>query len=266
MKFNYSKNKILFFDIVIEGLDQEKLTYIFSIKINDVNFGFEGGYKNGKVKFEIEPFKNFLRDKIIEEGKSYEAKMIVHDDKIFSLPFNGSIKFEVSPEITAKLTSENTKTKSITKPSVKVTEIKVKEEPSKDDIVSYLAEKVKSFSKPSPVKPKKEKVIQEKKVVKTKKKKAVVKETAKKTKKYEEKDIYTSEDVSKLMTENGMTDVKFQNKFLESLEFSKGLTEPNEQFNALLKVFNLVEDDAMAQVSDKSTMNFLQELRRKKGL
>jgi len=111
MKFDFTKNKILFFNVQVEGLESSKLKFLFSILIDGVHYGFNGSLDDNKVKIDVPAFNTFMKDNIISSGKSYEAYLMAYDGKFCVEPWKDSISFDVTPMITAKLTSENSKIK-----------------------------------------------------------------------------------------------------------------------------------------------------------
>ena len=122
MTFNFTKNKFMAFDVEVEGLDKEELNFFFRVLINDVEYGFKGDYKNGKVKLNIPAFNTIVKEKVIENGKSYEAKLEAYDDKVHIIPWNDSISFDIEPEVKAELTTEQIKQRTAPKISAKAIE------------------------------------------------------------------------------------------------------------------------------------------------
>lgn len=104
MKFEFIKNKLLFFNVEVTGLNTEALQYLFSITINDVIYGFKGVIDGNRVKIEVPAFSNIVKN--IENGKSYEAKLEVNDGKFYMCPWQDSASFDSGPNVKVKLTTE----------------------------------------------------------------------------------------------------------------------------------------------------------------
>ena len=126
MKFDFTKNKTLSFNVQVEGLDSTKLKFLFSILIDGVYYGFNGTMDGSKVKIDVPAFSTFMKDNIITSSKSYEACLMAYDGKFCVEPWKDSISFDITPMMTVKLTSESTK--------IKASLIK---EQSRDQVIDY---------------------------------------------------------------------------------------------------------------------------------
>ena len=101
IKFNPMERKRISIDAVIENTDPHVLKYNFVISINEVEYGFNGKYTNGKIVFDIPPLAEVMKT---IKGKSFDSKMVVNDgEKFFAKPWAGISEIETAPIIDFKM-------------------------------------------------------------------------------------------------------------------------------------------------------------------
>ena len=94
------ENKILYFDMAVEGIDQDQLSFMFRLNVNDVEYGFPCTIQNEKLVVSIPALEN-----ILQEGTSgiYRGKLEgIGENKYYVAPWEDSIEIKIEPKVIAK--------------------------------------------------------------------------------------------------------------------------------------------------------------------
>ena len=102
VKLKQHKNKILNFDLVIEGIKKDKLDFTFRIFAEGIEYGIPGEFIDDKVRVTIPPVDNFMKNR---QGDIFEAKLeVTGDGKYYMKPWSDKIQIISEPKIEAKVT------------------------------------------------------------------------------------------------------------------------------------------------------------------
>lgn len=95
------EEKILLFDIMMEGAKPDKIQIRFRIDIETMEIGFPGFIVDDKIKVVIPPLNDILKKEVI--GK-YRGKLrIVYDNKLYMKPWEDDVELKIEPRVDAQL-------------------------------------------------------------------------------------------------------------------------------------------------------------------
>lgn len=142
-----SKNKILLFDIAVEGIDKKNLEFWFRIYDENIAYSFKGELiEEGKVKVTIPPLADMINSKYLAVSKIYPASVeVIGEGKYNVITWSDEIQLEAPPHVDVKLEHVKEEIKKImnenkkpvtedSKIKVKMTEVKEVETKLKEDV------------------------------------------------------------------------------------------------------------------------------------
>lgn len=97
IKFDASKNKKIQMVIETQGIADDKLKFTFSIRINEVIYGFPCMFSEGKVEVEIPPLEEIVNNLVT--GTYIASLDVTGDDKYYLNPFNEAVEVKQAPSI-----------------------------------------------------------------------------------------------------------------------------------------------------------------------
>lgn len=96
--FDIEKDKNIAMVVETSGIDDpSKLEFVFSIRVNDIKYGFPCKLKEGKIEICIPALKKVIKE--IKVGK-YKASLDIMGDKNYFLqPFNEDVELKQEPKV-----------------------------------------------------------------------------------------------------------------------------------------------------------------------
>ena len=95
------ESKVLYFNLIIEGIEKSKLDFTFRILSDGIEYGIAGKFENDKVKVIIPPIDSFI---INRQNELLEAKLeVTGSDKYYMKPWSDKIQFVNEPKVEAKV-------------------------------------------------------------------------------------------------------------------------------------------------------------------
>jgi hypothetical protein len=96
------EEKTLLFDIIIEGIGKDSLTFMFRLDINGVEYGFPGMLENEKVKVYIPALENVLKED--SAIGMYKGKLeVMGDNKYYMKPWSDDVEIKMEPKVVANV-------------------------------------------------------------------------------------------------------------------------------------------------------------------
>lgn len=92
--------KTLYFDVMVEGIEQDQLSFMFRLNVNDIEYGFPATIQNEKIVVSIPALEN-----ILQEGTAgiYRGKLEgIGENKYFIPTWEDSIEIKIDPKVIAK--------------------------------------------------------------------------------------------------------------------------------------------------------------------
>ena len=107
IKFNTNKEKTLTFDITVEGINPDQLTYTLRLSEKGIDYGFQGKMKNGEVVVVVPPLNSIMNQKRIDELT--KVKLEIHDseNKYYMKPYEDTILIEKEPTLELSIKEED---------------------------------------------------------------------------------------------------------------------------------------------------------------
>ena len=99
--FKMNEEKIMFFEMMVEGLEKDQLQVKFNLLIDGVEYGFPGIVEGNKIKVTIPPLKTILKEDI--HGVHTGKLRVIGDNKYYLKPFTDTIEIVIEPKITTQL-------------------------------------------------------------------------------------------------------------------------------------------------------------------
>ena len=93
LTFNLGESKSLNMSIDATGIDPSHLTYLFSIDVDNVLYGFKCTYKADKTSVTIPSLDSIIKN--VKAGE-YSAQLHIFGDKYYMCPFSEKVKI-ISP-------------------------------------------------------------------------------------------------------------------------------------------------------------------------
>ena len=128
LTFNIGESKSLNMTVNATGIDPSRLTYLFSIEVGEVSYGFKCAYKVDRTSVTIAPLEKIIKD--IKAGE-YSARLDIFGDKYYMCPFSEKIRViaPVKMDVSFEGDEKPGKDKKI-ETKVKIEEVEIIEEPT----------------------------------------------------------------------------------------------------------------------------------------
>ena len=106
MKLKINESKILEFNTAIEGGEADDLSVTLRILIDNIEYGFFPiSLSDKKIKVEIPPLKDYVREENLKNVKKVSARLdIIAKDKLFTPWRENNINLEIPLEVKAEMT------------------------------------------------------------------------------------------------------------------------------------------------------------------
>jgi hypothetical protein len=99
LEIKSSETKTIYFDLVVEGIEQDLLRGMFRILVDNVEYGFPCELVNDKIKVFIPKLNDILK-----EGTSgiFKSKLDIMGENLLLSPWEDSIEIKIEPKVIAK--------------------------------------------------------------------------------------------------------------------------------------------------------------------
>ena len=139
IQFTPNKAKSLSMNILVEGIEKEKLNFVFRITHDGIEYGFPGKYVTENLKLVIPALKSVIPN--LKEGK-YPAKLetfgVIEENKgYYNLAWSGDIEVKVPAKIEVTIAEDTNE--EVTPKAQVITEIK--EEDIEESASNYTPKK-----------------------------------------------------------------------------------------------------------------------------
>lgn len=95
------EEKILLFDIVMEGAESNELQIKFRIDMVDIEIGFPGFIEEDKIKVIVPPLNTIIKE---ETFGVFRGKLrIIYDNKLYMKPWEDDVELKIEPKVGAQL-------------------------------------------------------------------------------------------------------------------------------------------------------------------
>lgn len=98
------KNKVLFFDLIVEGANKTDLDIWFCIKNDNIIYSFHGEIQDDKIKIVIPPLSKMITKEYLDYTKIYPAFLkAIYENKYMVITWEGEGQIEQPIKINAVL-------------------------------------------------------------------------------------------------------------------------------------------------------------------
>lgn len=98
LEIKSSETKTIYFDLVVEGIEQDLLRGMFRILVDNIEYGFPCELVGDKIKVSIPKLNDILK-----EGTSgiFKSKLDIMGENLLLSPWEDSIEIKVEPKVIA---------------------------------------------------------------------------------------------------------------------------------------------------------------------